>query len=155
MTTSTQTIATGTPPHRRKHLSSLSSEKSFVSDEETMAESDSEPEPDSSPQRRQPVATVQRRQAASGDRAMRRARQGQGQQALQPYRRSESNPAPGDQSLSSIRGGRDLQTQGESSVEQEGQEEEQDGLKLRLDLNLDIEVELKARIQGDITLSLL
>jgi len=31
---------------------------------------------------------------------------------------------------------------------------EQDGLKLRLDLNIDIEIELKARIHGDLTLSL-
>ncbi|KAF9883687.1 hypothetical protein FE257_003071 [Aspergillus nanangensis] len=33
--------------------------------------------------------------------------------------------------------------------------DEDSGLKLRLDLNLDIEVELKARIHGDLTLSLL
>jgi hypothetical protein len=33
--------------------------------------------------------------------------------------------------------------------------DEQDGLKLKLDLNLDVEVELKARVHGDLTLSLL
>jgi len=32
---------------------------------------------------------------------------------------------------------------------------EADGLKLRLELNLDIEIELKARIHGDLTISLL
>ncbi|KAL4889421.1 hypothetical protein BDV59DRAFT_205255 [Aspergillus ambiguus] len=35
------------------------------------------------------------------------------------------------------------------------QKDEDTGLKLRLDLNLDVEVELKAKIHGDITLSLL
>jgi hypothetical protein len=30
-----------------------------------------------------------------------------------------------------------------------------DGLKLRLELNLEIEIEIKARIHGDLTLSLL
>lgn len=35
------------------------------------------------------------------------------------------------------------------------QKQEDSGLKLRLDLNLDVEVELKAKIHGDITLSLL
>jgi len=32
---------------------------------------------------------------------------------------------------------------------------DQDGLKLRLELNIDIEIELKARIHGDLTLSLM
>ncbi|KAL5359457.1 hypothetical protein BJX96DRAFT_148485 [Aspergillus floccosus] len=42
--------------------------------------------------------------------------------------------------------------------EDEGNElqvKDDSGLKLRLDLNLDVEVELKAKIHGDITLSLL
>jgi hypothetical protein len=44
----------------------------------------------------------------------------------------------------------------EGSENQQLQKKDDDsGLKLRLDLNLDVEVELKAKIYGDITLSLL
>ncbi|GFF55900.1 hypothetical protein IFM51744_08756 [Aspergillus udagawae] len=44
----------------------------------------------------------------------------------------------------------------EGSESQQLQRKDDDsGLKLRLDLNLDVEVELKAKIYGDITLSLL
>jgi hypothetical protein len=44
---------------------------------------------------------------------------------------------------------------GDSTEEPESSKKSNDQLRLRLDLNLDIEVQLKARIEGDITLSLL
>jgi hypothetical protein len=44
---------------------------------------------------------------------------------------------------------------GDMAETPESSRKSNDQLRLRLDLNLDIEIQLKARIEGDITLSLL
>jgi hypothetical protein len=49
----------------------------------------------------------------------------------------------------------DLSQQNQAQPEKQKKESKDNTLSLRLDLNLEIEVQLKARIHGDLTLSLL
>ncbi|KAJ5814629.1 hypothetical protein N7474_006406 [Penicillium riverlandense] len=62
--------------------------------------------------------------------------------ALQPYQQNNMEMQKASGSFS-------------PAPQQKNSPAKNDGLKLRLDLNLDIEVDLKARINGDLTLSLL
>jgi hypothetical protein len=77
--------------------------------------------------------------------------------ALQPLDRgaSEQNPLAGPVTRTEDQSTEELSLIEENESQQLLKKDEDSGLKLRLDLNLDVEVELKARIYGDITLSLL
>ena len=87
----------------------------------------------------------------------RRRRAQQPQQPLQPPQQ-QPLPAAGNNALSGPAGqaGQLLgNTLGQVTGGQQAGNGGKDTLKLRLDLNLDVDVQIKARIHGDVTLSLL
>lgn len=79
----------------------------------------------------------------------RRAQQSQQQVQQQPL------PAGVDNALSGPAGQLLTNTLGQVTGGQQSGGGGKDTLKLRLDLNLDVDVQIKARIHGDVTLSLL